>query len=96
MKDNKYKYQIVVVLSHKSENKDKVLENISSKIVAMSGEVISKNNLGIKDLVYEIKDQNKGDFWDFEVESAKPLQVNEFNLFLNRDSNILRYLILKI
>lgn len=96
MKDKKNKYQIVVVLSHKSENKDKVLENVSAKIEAMSGEVVKKNSLGLKDLVYEIKDQNKGDFWSFDVESVKPLHVNDFNLFLNRDVNVLRYLILNI
>lgn len=96
MKDNKHKYQIVVVLSHKAENKDKLLEKVIAKIESLSKATVKKTSLGLKDLVYQIKDQSKGDFWNFDVESVKPLQANEINLFLNRDSNILRYLILKV
>lgn len=96
MKDNKHKYQIVVVLDPKSEKKDKVLETVYAKIEAMSAEVTKKDGMGLKDFVYQIKGQDKGDFWNLEVESDKPLKIGEFNLFLNRNTNILRYLILKV
>jgi len=97
MKDKKYKYQIVSVLSPKTEEKEKetVLAKISGWVDDVKGKVISKNCLGTIDLVYKIKDFEKGDFWVFEVESEKPMQLKDFNLFLNREPNIIRYLILK-
>jgi ribosomal protein S6 len=51
--------------------------------------------MGSKDLVYEIAGQTKGDFWVFDVESEKPLSLKELNIILNRETNIIRYLILK-
>jgi len=97
MKDKKYKYQIVSVLSPKTEEKEKeaVLAKISGWIDDVKGKVVSKNRLGMIDLVYKIKDFEKGDFWIFEAESEKPMQLKDFNLFLNREPNIIRYLILK-
>jgi len=97
MKDKKYKYQIVSVLSPKTEEKEKgvVLAKISGWVDDVKGKVVSKNRLGMIDLVYKIKDFEKGDFWVFEVESEKPMHLKDFNLFLNREPNVIRYLILK-
>lgn len=65
-------------------------------VTAFGGGVkaLEKNHLGLKDLVYKIKDLEKGDFWVVELESEKPVQLKEINLFLNRENNIIRYLIL--
>jgi ribosomal protein S6 len=51
--------------------------------------------LGLKDLAYEIEKNNKGDFWTIDLSSESPIKLKEFNLLLNRESNIIRYLILK-
>lgn len=97
MKENKYKYQIVSVLNPKTEEKEReaVFLKVSGWVDDSKAKVISKNHFGMIDFVYKIKDFEKGDFWVFEVESEKPMRLKEFNLFLNRESSIIRYLILK-
>jgi ribosomal protein S6 len=95
MKVSKNKYQIVIVLNPKIEDKEKTLEKLYSWIEATDSEIVNKDNMGLKELTYEIKGNSKGDFWVLDVESTKPLKLKEFNLLLNRETNIIRYLILK-
>lgn len=97
MKDNKYKYQIVVVLNPKIEEKEKetLIKKVISQIEETQAEVVKKDHMGLTELAYEIAGFNKGDFWVFDVESDKPMKNTEFNLFLNRETKVIRYLILK-
>jgi len=55
----------------------------------------TSDHMGQKDLAYEINKNFKGDFWVYNLTSKSPLKLKEFNLLLNRESNIIRYLILK-
>lgn len=96
MKPDKFIYQIVAVLSPKIEDKEK--EAVINKIeetLSKIGVAITKNHVGLKDLVYPIKKFDRGDFWDLEAKSDKPIKLNEINLLLNREINIIRYLVLK-
>jgi len=97
MKDKKYKYQIVLVLNPKTEEKERevVLKKVSGWVDDSKAKVITNDHRGMVDLVYKIKGFEKGDFWIMEAESEKPIQLKDFNLFLNRESNVIRYLILK-
>lgn len=96
MKENKYQYQIILVLNPKTEDKEKVLAKAYSWLESNNIEISNKDHMGLKDLVYEIKDNNKGDFWVLAVNSKEPLKIKEFNLLLDREINVIRYLILKI
>jgi ribosomal protein S6 len=93
--NNIHKYQMVTVLNPKTEDKDKALNKVSSWLENNKAEVTNKDHMGSKELVYKIKGQTKGDFWVFDIESAQPLKLKELNLLLNRETNIIRYLILK-
>lgn len=95
MKDTVIKYEVVTVLRPKAENKEKVIEQVEGWLEKNGAKIISKDNEGMKDLAYAIDGERRGDFWVFLVETPKALQLNEFNLFLNRESSIIRYLILK-
>lgn len=95
MKGNKHQYQIILVLSPKTEDKEKVLAKAYSWLESKKAEILNKDHMGLKDLAYEIQDHTKGDFWVLEVESAESLKAKEFNLLLDRETNIIRYLILK-
>ncbi len=94
MKGNKYQYQLVVVLNPKAEEKDKVLSKVTGWLEKNKIESTS-DHVGLKELVYEINKNTKGDFWVYELTSESPVKLKEFNLLLNRESNIIRYLILK-
>ncbi len=96
MKENKYQYQIILVLNPKTEDKEKVLAKAYSWLESNNVEISNKDHMGLKDLAYEIKDNNKGDFWVLDVNSKEPLKIKEFNLLLDREINVIRYLILKI
>ena len=95
MKGNKYQYQIILVLNPKTEDKEKVLSKASSWLESNNVEISSKDHFGLKDLAYEIKNNDRGDFWILNVGSAEPLKIKDFNLLLDRETNIIRYLILK-
>ena len=96
MKGSKYQYQIIIVLSPKTEDKEKVLNKAYSWLEKNKAEILNKDHMGLKDLAYEIKENNKGDFWVLDVESKEPLKIKDLNLLLDREINIIRYLILKI
>ena len=86
------------MLNPKAELKDKekIIKIIEDKISEMSFEVGNREDLGSKILAYKVRGQEKGDFWVFTISGNKPIKSKEFKLFLNRETNIIRYLILKI
>lgn len=98
MKQKKVNYQFVVVFSPKNDEKgrDSVWQKIEKWSQAGGSLVTKKEELGEKDLSYEIAGQRKGSFWTVDLESKTPVNLAEVNLLLNRDSNVIRYLILRI
>ena len=98
MKGNLHNYQVILVLKQKADDKDKdkVLAKVESWLKANAAKIAKKEHTGTKELVYEIAKSRKGDFWVLEVEAELPLKLNELNLFLNREVNVIRYLILKV
>ncbi len=94
MKGNKNQYQLVLVLNPKLEDKDGILKKITTWLETKKAE-LNQTHLGLKELAYEIEKNTKGDFWLLDVASELPIKLKEFNLMLNRESNIIRYLILK-
>ena len=96
MKGNKHQYQMVTVLNPKTEDKEKALKKVYSWLEANKVEAVKKDHLGLKELVYEIKGQSKGDFYVADLESAVPLKLKDLNILLNRENDVIRYLILKV
>ena len=98
MKDSNYKYEVIVVLSPKAESKDKekTVKLLEDHLTGMNFSIDNRENLGNKALAYKIKGLDKGDFWVFTIGGNKPIKSTEFKLFLNRDTSVIRYLILKI
>jgi ribosomal protein S6 len=98
MKDNQHNYQFILVLSPKTEDKEreKTLTKIESWLQSNKADIAKKEHTGSKDLVYAIKGLRKGDFWMLDIKCLVPLNLKELNLLLNREVNVIRYLILKI
>jgi len=96
MKEKKHNYQLVLVLNPKLEDKETVFKKVSAWLEGHKVEIEKKDHMGIKELVYEIKGNSKGDFWVLDlVSSTTDIKLNELNVLLNRETNIIRYLILK-
>ncbi len=99
MKDSlNYRYEVVVVLNPKAESKEKekTLKLIEEEITKLGYELEKREDLGTKTLAYPIAGQEKGVFWVFYVGGKAAVKSKEFTLFLNREKNIIRHLILKI
>ncbi|HPD44682.1 MAG TPA: 30S ribosomal protein S6 [Candidatus Woesebacteria bacterium] len=89
----KEKYQLVLILEPKLESRDQ--EALFEKIGEKLGKIEKKDHLGIKDMRYKIKGWEKGDYWVLEIGEKMCLTMKEINLFLNRETKIIRYLLLK-
>ncbi len=99
MKDSlNYRYEVVVVLNPKAElkEKEKSLKLIEEEIGKLGYQLETREDLGTKTLAYKIAGRQKGDFWVFTIGGKEAIKSKEFTLFLNREKNIIRYLILKI
>jgi len=94
MKGNKNQYQLILVLNPKTEDKENILKKITTWLETKKVK-FNQVHLGPKELVYEIEKNTKGDFWSLDLNSESPIKLKEFNLLLNREPNIIRYLILK-
>ena len=88
---NKYELTVIVRNRETETIKEKVKEILQRNGVSITLE----DHWGIKELAYEIDKNTKGDFWIYNLTSESPIKLKEFNLMLNRESNIIRYLILK-
>lgn len=95
MKESKNQYQLILVLNPKTEDKENVIKKITTWLETKKIE-LKEVHLGMKELAYEISKNSKGDFWSIDLISKSPIKLKEFNLMLNRESNIIRYLILKV
>jgi len=94
MKGNKNQYQLVLVLNPKTDDKENIIKKVTTWLETKKVES-TQVHVGLKELAYEIEKNNKGDFWTLDLNSKSPIKLKEFNLLLNRESNIIRYLILK-
>ena len=74
---------------------DKQVKKINDTVTEFGGKVNLTDKIGRKKLAYEIQKLDKGDFWVLDLESEETLKIKEFNLLLDRETNIIRYLILK-
>jgi len=98
MKSTKNKYQVVIVLSPVMKEKNRVilLDKVKVRVEKEGVKVKKMESQGLKSLAYEINDYDKGDFWVFDVRGRDGLKLDELNIFLNRETGIIRYLVLKV
>ena len=98
MKSSKNKYQIVIVFDPKLIEKDRVVleDKLTAEIEKEGMKVKGKKELGSKDLAYQIDKKDTGMFVTFEVKGKVGFKSSGLNVFLNRQTEIIRFLILKV
>lgn len=82
------KYQLTVVTKTTDGAKKKVADIIAG---VLKGSKVSEEDLGEKQLAYEINHQTKGNYFNFLFEAEK--LPEGFEKRLNSDDNILRFLL---
>lgn len=97
MKDKK-KYQLVLVIKPElaKKDRDKLSKTVETGLTRAGFKIDSKTDLGTKELAYLIKEHDQADFWEYGLScQVEKVNINEMNLFFNREENVIRYLFLK-
>lgn len=74
----------------------KVVENFTSVLTSHEAKVTDTNEMGQRELAYEIKDFKSGYYFVFEVEANDDIAIKEFDRLALISNDIIRHLITKI
>ena len=74
----------------------KVVKDFSAIIKNNGGKVTKEENMGQRELAYEIKDFKSGYYFVFEVESKDDKAIKEFDRLALINNDIVRHLITKV
>ena len=74
----------------------KVVKDFSDIITKNGGKVTKEENMGQRELAYEIKDFKSGYYFVFEVESKDDKAIKEFDRLALINNDIVRHLITKV
>ena len=84
-------YEFTVIFDANDEMTAKGVESVNAQFVAAKVNVTKQEDLGIKNLAYEIKKQDKGHYNYYELE-ADPLTINKISAEFLLDPAILKFL----
>ena len=87
------KYEILLLLNHKMEKKDleKLISNIETKI---GGNIVKKEDWGIKKLAYKINKEDKAYYILYFIETTSE-NIASLKEFISITKNIIRPMILR-
>ena len=74
----------------------KVVKDFSEVITKNGGKVTKEENMGQRELAYEIKDFKSGYYFVFEVEAKDDKAIKEFDRLALINNDIVRHLITKV
>ena len=74
----------------------KVVKDFSEIIKKNGGKVTKEENMGQRELAYEIKDFKSGYYFVFEVEAKDDKAIKEFDRLALINNDIVRHLITKV
>ncbi|RLC35416.1 hypothetical protein DRH14_01060 [Candidatus Shapirobacteria bacterium] len=94
----KWSYRLIFELSPSLKDADRdaifdAIEDAGKEFAFVFDQPVS---LGVKNLVYKIRKFDKLELWEMKFKTGEEAKMDGFNVFLNRQKRIMRYLILKI
>lgn len=84
-------YEFTVIFDSNEEVTAKGLELILSEFSAAKVEITKQDDMGVRNLAYLIKKQDKGHYFYFELK-ADPATINGFNNSFKLMSPVLKFL----
>lgn len=84
-------YEFTVIFDANDEMTAKGIETVNTKFAAANVNVTKQEDLGVKNLAYEIKKQDKGHYHYFEIE-ADPACINKMSAELLLEAPVLKFL----
>ncbi len=91
---NKYEIMFIVKPDVEEEARNQLIENFKSILTANGGTVDNVNEMGLRELAYEIKDYKKGYYVVVDTTCA-PAEISEFERLSRINASILRHLTLR-
>ncbi len=92
----KYEIMFIVRPTLSDDDMEKTVANFENVITSNGSKLIDKQDLGQKDLAYEIKKFKSGHYYLFTIESEDDKAINEFDRLALISGDIIRHLITKI
>jgi ribosomal protein S6 len=86
-------YELITILSPKADAG--ASEEVKKQLTGFGWEITGEENMGTKKLAYQIRKLEKGNYWVWNLATKKPIDHKALNLTLNRNNNIIRYLLIK-
>lgn len=84
-------YEFTVIFDANDEMTAKGMEIVNSQFAGAKVNITKQEDLGIKNLAYEIKKQDKGHYYYFELE-AEPQCINKISAELLLEDPVLKFL----
>ena len=91
-----YEIMFIVRPTLGEKKKKKVVKDFSDIITKNGGKVTKEENMGQRELAYEIKDFKSGYYFVFEVEAKDDKAIKEFDRLALINNDIVRHLITKV
>ena len=91
-----YEIMFIVRPTLGEDDVKKVVKTFKDIITKNEGKVTKEENMGQRELAYEIKDFKSGYYYVFEVESKSDKAVKEFDRLALINNDIVRHLITKV
>ena len=91
-----YEIMFIVRPTLGEDDVKKVVKTFKDIITKNEGKVTKEENMGQRELAYEIKDFKSGYYYVFEVEAKSDKAVKEFDRLALINNDIVRHLISKV
>ncbi|MFH1561053.1 MAG: 30S ribosomal protein S6 [Patescibacteria group bacterium] len=92
------KYEFVLVLrpSLKKQQEEELLTGLEKEFKSKGVKVDKKEDLSNLNFCYPIAEEDKGHFLSWQLSASEGFNFTPVATFINRQSDIIRYLLLKI
>lgn len=91
-----YEIMFIVRPTLGEDDVKKIVKTFKDIITKNEGKVTKEENMGQRELAYEIKDFKSGYYYVFEVEAKSDKAVKEFDRLALINNDIVRHLITKV
>ena len=92
---NKYEIMFIVNPTLDEASIKKVADDMKNIVLNAKGEIVEEQDMGQRDLAYEINKHKKGYYFLYVVNTTAEV-IKEFNRLANVNENIIRHLIIKV
>ena len=84
-------YEFTVIFNANDEMTEQGLEIVSKALAAAGAQIAKQEDMGVKNLAYTIKKQDKGHYYYYEL-SADPQSINKMTADFLLETPILKHL----